>query len=224
MSNSVIHYASITKKITMSIIGLFLAVFLVVHLSINLLLLSSDSGLAFSAAAEFMGTNIFIQIFEKVLFLAFIIHIILGIFLWWVNLKARPIKYAKANVSKTTAGSKWMIHTGVIVFIFLILHFMNFYLVKIGLVPVPEGAAGKHDFYTMATKLFGNLWYSIVYIIAFIGLGIHLNHAIQSGFQSLGLEHSKYTPFIKGVSTIYAIIIAVGFSIIPIYFLINPVG
>ena len=208
----------------MSVIGLFLAVFLVVHLSINLLLLLKDDGVTFSKAAEFMGTNIFIQIFEKVLFLAFIIHIFLGIFLWWVNLKARPVKYVKTNVSKTTAGSKWMIHTGAIVFIFLILHFMNFYFVKIGLVDVPQGAADKHDFYTMTTTLFGNIWYSIVYIIAFIGLGIHLNHSIQSGFQSLGLEHSKYTPFIKGLSTVYAIIIAVGFSIIPIYFLINPVG
>ena len=224
MSNSAIQFASITKKITMSIIGLFLAVFLVVHLSINLLLLLKDGGTLFSEAAEFMGTNIFIQVFEKVLFLAFILHIFLGIFLWWVNLKARPVRYIKTNVSKTTAGSKWMIHTGAIVFIFLILHFMNFYLVKVGIVPVPTGAADKHDFYTMTTMLFSNMWYSIIYIIAFIALGIHLNHSIQSGFQSLGLEHSKYTPFVKGVSTVYAILIAVGFSVIPIYFLINPVG
>ncbi len=219
MSNSVVRYASITKKVTMSLIGLFLAVFLVVHLSINLLLLKGDGGEAFSAAAEFMGTNFFIQIFEKVLFLAFIVHILLGIFLWWVNLQSRPVKYVKPNVSKTSAGSKYMIHTGAIVFIFLILHFLNFYLVKIGVVAVPQGANGKHDFYNMAIMLFSNTWYSIVYIIAFIALGIHLNHAIQSGFQSMGWEHSKYTPFVKGFSTFYAIVIAVGFSIIPLVFL-----
>jgi succinate dehydrogenase / fumarate reductase cytochrome b subunit len=204
----------------MSLIGLFLAVFLVVHLSINLLLLMNDGGEAFSAAAEFMGTNIFIQIFEKVLFLAFILHILLGIFLWWVNLKARPVKYVKPNVSKTSTGSKFMIHTGVIVLIFLFLHFLNFYLVKVGVVPVPEGAEDKHDFYNMVIMLFSNMWYSIIYIISFIALGIHLNHAIQSGFQSMGWEHSKYTPCIKKLSTVYAIVIAVGFSIIPIYFLI----
>jgi len=219
MSDSVVRYASITKKVTMSLIGLFLAVFLVVHLSINLLLLMNDGGEAFSAAAEFMGTNIFIQIFEKVLFLAFILHILLGIFLWWVNLKARPVKYVKPNVSKTSTGSKFMIHTGVIVLIFLFLHFLNFYLVKVGVVPVPKGAEDKHDFYNMVTMLFGNMWYSIIYIISFIALGIHLNHAIQSGFQSLGWEHSKYTPCIKKLSTVYAIVIAVGFSIIPIYFI-----
>lgn len=222
MSNSVVRYASITKKITMSIIGLFLAVFLVVHLSINLLLLAGDGGAAFSEAAEFMGTNIFIKIFEKVLFLAFILHIALGIFLWAYNKSARPVGYVKSNVSKTSSGSKFMIHTGIIIFIFLILHFIHFYFVKIGLVTVPEGAADKHDFYTMAILLFGNIYYTIIYIISFIALGIHMNHALQSAFQSLGLEHSKYTPFIKGLSTVYAFVLAIGFSIIPIILLINP--
>ncbi len=221
MSNTVVRYASITKKITMSIIGLFLAVFLVVHLSINLLLLNSDGGVAFAAAAEFMGTNIFIKIFEKVLFLAFILHILLGIFLWWVNRQARPVRYVKANNSKTSPGSKFMIHTGIIVLIFLILHFMHFYFVKIGLVPVPEGAENNHDFYNMAVVLFSNIYYSLIYIVSFIGLGIHMNHAFQSAFQSLGLEHSKYTPIIKGISTVYAVSITVGFSIIPIFFLVT---
>ncbi len=220
MSNSLLHYASITKKISMSIIGLFLAVFLLVHLGINLLLLKGDEGEAFAAAAEFMGTNFLIKIFEKVLFLAFILHIVLGIFLWFQNRSARPIGYVKSNESKTTPGSKFMIHTGIIVFLFMVLHFINFYFVKIGLVSVPDGVADKHDFYTMAHLLFTNVWYSAIYIVSFIGLGIHLNHAIQSGFQSLGLEHSKYTPIIKGLSTVYSIIIAVGFTIIPVYYLI----
>lgn len=220
MSNSLLHYASITKKISMSIIGLFLAVFLLVHLGINLLLLKGDEGEAFAAAAEFMGTNFLIKIFEKVLFLAFILHIVLGIFLWFQNRSARPIGYVKSNESKTTPGSKFMIHTGIIVFLFMVLHFINFYFVKIGLVSVPDGVTDKHDFYTMAHLLFTNVWYSAIYIVSFIGLGIHLNHAIQSGFQSLGLEHSKYTPFVKGLSTVYSIIIAVGFTIIPVYYLI----
>lgn len=220
MSNTVVRYASITKKITMSIIGLFLAVFLVVHLSINLLLLLGDGGEAFTAAAEFMGTNIFIVIFEKVLFIAFILHILLGIFLWWYNRNARPVKYVKSNVSKTSAGSKFMIHTGIIVFIFLILHFIHFYFIKIGLVEPPVGI-DKHDFYTMAFLLFNNVLYSVIYIISFIGLGIHMNHAFQSAFQSLGLEHSKYTPWIKGISTVYAFVISIGFSIIPIFIMLT---
>lgn len=219
MSNSFLNFASITKKVSMSIIGLFLAVFLIVHLGINLLLLKGDGGTAFGAASEFMGTNPVIKVFEWVLFAAFIIHIILGIALWIYNRKARPVRYVKATASETSFMSKYMIHTGIIVFIFLIIHFINFYFVKIGLVAVPEGAHGNHDFYNMAIILFQQPLYSIIYIISLLGLGFHLNHAIQSGFQSLGWNHSKYTPIVKAASTIYSLAITIGFIVIPLYFL-----
>jgi len=221
MSNSLLNYASITKKITMSLIGLFLAVFLVVHLVINLMLLLNDGGDMFTAAAEFMGTNPFIQVFEKVLFLAFIIHIFLGIILWFQNNSARPTGYYKANVSETSLMSKYMIHTGIILFIFLGLHFINFYFAKVGLIEGFPIRDGHPDFYAMAIALFKQPLYSVIYLVSFLALGFHLNHAIQSAFQSMGWEHSKYTAFIKLLSTAYAIMITVGFSIIPIYFLIG---
>ncbi len=98
---------------------------------------------------------------------------------------------------------------------------MHFYFVKVGLVSAPAGAASSHDFYAMAEMLFSQPLYSIIYIFSFLVLGFHLNHSIQSGFQSLGLNHSKYTPAIKLISTIYAIAITVGFTVIPIYYLIT---
>lgn len=220
MSNSLLKYASITKKISMSIIGLFLAIFLLVHLTINLLLLLNDGGEAFRAAAEFMGTNPLIMVFEYVLFAAFIVHVVLGFALWLQNRMARPVGYQKANVSKTSFLSKYMMHTGAIIFIFLIMHFIHFYFVKIGLVDGLMDGHGHPDFYNMSIQLFQIPMYSIIYIVSFLALGFHLNHAIQSGFQSLGLEHSKYTSAIKGLSTVYSLIITIGFAIIPIYFLI----
>ena len=223
MSNSFLNYASITKKITMSLIGLFLAVFLVVHLVINLMLLLNDGGESFTAAAEFMGTNPFIQVFEKVLFAAFAIHMILGVILWAQNNAARPTGYYKANVSETSLMSKFMIHTGVIIMIFLVLHFIHFYFIKIGI--DLKGTAvmvdGHPDFYTMAIDLFKQPLYTVIYLVSFLALGFHLNHAIQSAFQSMGWEHSKYTPFIKGLSTAYALMITIGFSIIPIIILMK---
>jgi succinate dehydrogenase / fumarate reductase cytochrome b subunit len=218
MSKSLLHFASITKKISISIIGLFLSVFLVVHLGINLLILKTDPS-AFAAAVEFMGTNPVIRVFEVVLFAAFILHILVAIFLWFQNKQARPIDYARPNESKTSFMSKYMIHTGIIIFIFLILHFIHFYFVKVGLVNVPEGAEGQHDFYNMARNLFAIPLYSGIYILSFLALGFHLNHAIQAGFQSLGLNHTKYTPCIKNFSTIFAVIITLGFTFIPIYLL-----
>jgi succinate dehydrogenase / fumarate reductase cytochrome b subunit len=94
--------------------------------------------------------------------------------------------------------------------------------VKLGWTSAPEGpmlVAGNHDFYHMAINLFSSTWYSVLYIVLIIILGFHLNHAFQSAFQSFGLNHSKYTPFIKAVGTIYSILIPLGFIAIPLYFL-----
>jgi len=204
----------------MSILGLFLAAFLLVHLTINLMLILPDEGEWFRASAEFMGTNPLIKVFEIVLFAAFIVHILMGIILWFENNSARPVGYQKTNVSKTSLMSKYMIHTGIIVFIFLGLHFIHFYFVKVGLISGLMDAEGHPDFYNSAIELFKQPLYAIIYIISFLALGFHLNHAIQSGFQSLGWEHSKYTAAIKIVSTLYSLLVAIGFSIIPIYFLI----
>jgi len=62
--------------------------------------------------------------------------------------------------------------------------------------------------------------FSIIYIIAFVVLGIHLKHAFEAAFQTLGLNHSKYTPIINAIGTIYSIIVPLGFIIIPVYFIL----
>jgi succinate dehydrogenase / fumarate reductase cytochrome b subunit len=202
----------------MGAFGLFLAMFLLVHLTINLLLLCGDGGKLFMAASEFMKTNIFIKVFEYVLFGGFFVHILFGVLVTLKNWASRPVRYFTPNKSTTSFFSKYMIYTGAIVFVFLLLHFMHFFFVKLGWVTAPAGV-DKHDFYTMAVMLFTNKIYSIIYIAFFLFLGFHLNHAIQSGFQTLGLNHNKYNATIKTVSTIYALIVTVGFTIVPVYFM-----
>lgn len=218
MSKSLFNLASITKKITISIIGLFLAVFLVIHMGINLLTLCPNPEL-FDSAVGFMGSPI-MKVLEIVLFASFILHIFVAIWLWFQNNSARPIGYVRSNESKTSFMSKYMIHTGIIILIFLILHFMHFFFVKVGFVQgIINPETGEPDFYTITRELFKQPLYSFIYILSFLALGFHLNHAIQAGFQSLGLNHTKYTPCIKNFSTIYAVIITIGFTIIPLYFL-----
>lgn len=165
-----------------------------------------------------MSSNLLIKIFEIVLFAGFIIHIALALAVTFKNWASRPVRYYVTNKSHTTFFSKYMFHTGLIIFIFLILHFMNFYFVKLGLVNPPPGL-DKHDFYNMAILLFSNKIYSFIYIAFFIFLGFHLNHSIQSGLQTLGLNHTTYNKTIKIISALYAIIVCVGFSIIPVYFM-----
>ncbi len=210
--------SSLTKKLIMSLAGLFLMVFLLVHLTINLFMLLPDHGELFKGAVHFMTTNPIIKIFEVVLFSGFIIHMFVGVILWIKNACSRPVRYYKSNQSETSFFSKYMIYTGAVVFIFLIIHFMNFYFVKLGWVSAPEGI-DKHDFYTMAIMLFSNKLYSILYIILIALLGFHLNHALQSGIQTIGFNHNRYTVCVKRFSTFYAILITLGFCVIPLYFL-----
>jgi succinate dehydrogenase / fumarate reductase cytochrome b subunit len=282
--------ASISKKIVVACVGLFLLLFLLVHLGINLCLLRPDDGAWYIAASNFMGTNYIVKVFEVVLFAVLFIHIVLTIALQIQNWKARPVRYHQPSKSKTSAASKTMIWTGGLVLCFLILHFANFYFVKMGWVEgkymiqseelitsemqkeymdLTQGKLGEEetiafqnkmekinaiitkaeteelysddlkwirnlsaadvepleglvegvepDFYHMSFDLFKNKAYSIIYILLFIALAFHLVHAMQSAFQTLGLNHNKYNKFIEGFSWIYAIVIALGFTIIPIY-------
>jgi len=202
----------------MSLAGLFLCVFLLVHLGINLTLLLNDGGVVFQEAVEFMSLP-FVKVFEVVLFGGFLIHIIWGVILVIQNWLARPQSYAVTNNSQTSFFSKYMVHTGAVIFAFLCLHFVNFYFVKLGFVSIPEGATSKHDFYHMAIKLFSQPVYSFIYIAFMFFLSFHLNHAFQSAFQTLGMNHPKYTPAIKWIGLGYSIIVPAGFAIIPVYFL-----
>lgn len=216
--------SSITKKVIMSLAGLFLIIFLLVHLGINLFLLPIVEGNReiFLAAAEFMATFWPVKVMEVVLFGGFILHGLYGIIVQLQNWKARGSKnYAVASKTKATFASKTMIYTGILVLLFLILHLYQFYFVKLGLI---EGAMlpdGHPDFYTIAVNLFTNdMVFSMIYIISFVFLGFHLYHAFQSAFQTLGWNHPKYTPIVKLIGNIYTVVVPLGFIIIPLYFMI----
>ncbi|KZK74901.1 MAG: succinate dehydrogenase [Pelodictyon luteolum] len=207
--------SSIARKSLMALAGLFLAVFLPVHLGVNLLLLAQDGGRSFSVAAEFMATNPLIRIAEPVLFLGFLLHILYGLMVSGANRAARPVGYQRPNSSDTSLLSKYMFHTGLVVLVFLALHLADFWMLKVGLVAPPEGI-DRHDFYSRALILFQSPWYSSFYIASFLFLGFHLNHAIQSAFQTLGVNHSRYTPLLKIAGSVYAVIMTAGFSLIPL--------
>lgn len=202
--------SSISKKFVMALAGLFLLAFLPVHLGINFMLLNSDPE-PFNSAAHFMATFAPIKVVEIILILAFLIHIIYGLILQIQNWAARPMRYKSGNKAETSFFSKFMIWTGGIIFIFLIIHFTNFYFIKIGLI---EG--DPENFYSIAHQLFAMPGYIIFYWICFVGLGFHLYHAFSSAFQTVGLNHRTWTPVVNTVAVLYAIIIPAGFASIPL--------
>lgn len=194
----------------MALAGLFLLTFLPLHLIINLMLLKSDPD-PFNEAARFLATFPLIKIFEVVLFGAILIHISWGILIQIQNWLARPVGYVSINKSETSFFSRFMIWTGASVLTFLVLHFFNFYFIKLGLVP-----GNPDDFYTIAHNLFKIPSYNYIYLVCFLLLGFHLYHAFYSAFQTLGLNHRIWTPIVKAVALIYAIVLPAGFAFISI--------
>jgi succinate dehydrogenase / fumarate reductase cytochrome b subunit len=208
--------SSIVRKFIMALSGLFLIVFLITHLLINSLTLASSKDL-FNEAAHFMATNPIIYAMQYVLALGFIIHIGMGIKLTIQNKRARSQEYVYNKMSKNTdLSSRSMIVSGGLVIVFLALHLRD-YFYQMKFVGLPEGTTD----YDLVVNLFTNPYYTAVYVIAFIVLGIHLNHGFKSAFQSMGANHKKYNPLIKIVSTAYSIVIALGFSTIAIFHFIN---
>ncbi len=207
---SKILFSSITKKFVMALAGLFLLTFLPLHLIINFMLLKSEPG-PFNTAAHFMATFPVIRIMEIILFGAILIHVSWGILLQIQNWLARPVGYVRSNKSETSFFSRFMIWTGAIVLTFLILHWFNFYFIKIGLV-----AGNPEDFYSVVHNLFKIPAYDYIYLACFTLLGFHLFHAFYSAFQTLGLNHRLWNPVVKPIALFYAIIIPAGFAFISI--------
>ena len=163
---SKIFFSSISKKFVMALAGLFLLTFLPVHLIINLMLLKSEPE-PFNKAAHFMATFPLVKIMEIVLISAILIHISWGIFLQIQNWLARPVGYVSGNKAETSFFSRFMIWTGATVLTFLVLHFFNFYFIKIGLVK-----GNPEDFYSVAHNLFKIPAYNYIYLACFTSAGI----------------------------------------------------
>jgi len=224
--------ASIGKKLLMSVSGLFLILFLFVHLTLNsFLLLDSclgfERGQMFNAGAHFMVTNPFIKVIEPMLALGFMVHIIYSLILTFQNMKARgPQRYASGN--KTT-GVEWssqnMLVLGIAIFAFLIVHMFDFYMKMRGYTApkLPEvtfpffGSMAKgDDAYSLVNATFKILPIVILYVIGSVALAFHLAHGFWSSFQTFGWNNTKWLPRLKSVSTIFAIILGGGFTIIAV--------
>jgi succinate dehydrogenase / fumarate reductase cytochrome b subunit len=227
MSN--IFTSSIGKKFWMALMGLFLCVFLVLHMSINLLILLEDRSY-FDTAVEIMSSAP-VKVMEIVLFGGIALHIFLGVLLQIKNWMARPVRYAKKHSSENSFFSKYMIWTGGIIFIFFCIHFMHFFFYKMGwfgfepdaqirALADKAGIEANHNFYDLARVLFASKAWCYIYIGFMVLLSFHMIHAFQSAFQSIGWNHPTYTPIIKWLGNIYAVAIPLGFAIIPLYFLI----
>lgn len=209
--------SSIGKKVVMGLTGLFLISFLVIHCFLNSLIFFNDGGLTFNAGAHFMATNWLIRAMEIVLFVGIIIHIIQALILTIQNRRARPIPYAKVNgQANSTWYSRSMGLLGTLILIFLIVHLSHFW-VKSRFTGLPgHDANGHENLYAVMQTTFAYGWVVLLYTLSMVSLAYHLLHGFQSSFQTLGLNHRKYTPFIKKFGVAFSIIIPVIFAAMPL--------
>lgn len=218
-----IFSSSIGRKLIMSITGLFLLIFLLVHLTVNLMLLVGD-GSQFNIAAHFMGTNPVIEIVEPILAAGFIIHILYASIITLMNRRARPIGYSKTDSNPLSSwSSKNMYILGATILTFLVIHISNFYWqIAFGKLPtINVENTIMDDTYLLVSSLFINYWwYDLIYIAGAVFLGLHLSHGFWAAFQTLGWNNKLWIKRLEVIAYVYAIIIGGGFAIIPIYFLI----
>jgi len=218
--------SSLGQKYIMALTGLFLISFLIVHLSGNLQLLADDGGESFNVYAEFMSNNFIIRIISIGLYTFIILHAIQGIILAIQNRKAKGSKYRKGEPAGATWQAKNMALLGILVFAFLLLHMGDFwwkmrFTDELAMVTYEGRTEPVEDIYTRVHVAFQQPWIVIAYVIGVIALAFHLIHGFQSSFQSLGLNHKKYTQFIKGFGIVFSILLCAGFALIPIIHYLN---
>ena len=219
--------SSIGRKLVMSLTGLFLISFLVIHLLGNLQLLLPDGGEAFNVYAKFMTTNPLIKFISIGLYLGILLHAIQGLLIVLSNKKAKGSKYAVQTLENGSWMSKNMGLLGTFILFFLCVHMGDFWFKMKFTDSIPmvtyDGVMVK-DLYTRVATAFSQLWIVVVYLIGMIALALHLWHGFQSAFTTLGVRHKKYTPLIKLMGIGFSITIPLLYAIIPIFMFFTKVG
>jgi len=214
--------SSIGKKLVMALSGLFLVMFLLVHLIGNLQLFYNDDGVSFNVYAHFMTTNPLVFFLSFGLYATILLHAIQGVLIAWKNKQAKGSNYAVTTYKNGTWMSKNMALLGILIFAFLCIHMGDFWWkMKFTDSIISVSYEGYDyqvkDLYTRVMTAFKVWWIVAIYIIGLIALSLHLIHGFSSAFTTLGLEHKKYTPLIKLIGWSYSVLIPLGFAAIPLY-------
>jgi len=207
--------SSIGKKQVMAITGLMLVMFLLAHLIGNFLFLLGPD--AFNSYGHAMINNPLLIPMELGLLAIFVSHLVLAIWTTIENKSARPTPY----YFKTTRGggsnfaSSTMPYTGLVILIFLIAHLIHFKYGTYYTTTVSE--VEMRDLYKLVVEYFQNKIWVLWYIFAMISTGVHVSHGFQSVFQSLGINHPRFTPTIKKMSWGVGLFIGIGFSALAVF-------
>ncbi len=191
----------------MALTGLAFCGFLAAHLAGNLMLYGGAD--AFNSYAEHLHSlGPLLTVAELGLLALFLVHVLTGLVLFLQNLKARPQRYAvDHSAGGRTLGSRTMPYTGVLIFMFIVYHLMNFHFVD----------KSHTTIFAIVAAAFANPIQMILYIAAVIVVAVHVSHGFWSLFQTFGANHPKYMPAIKMLGILFAVVVGLGFGFIPVY-------
>ena len=214
--------SSITMKLIMSISGLFLIVFMLLHMTINFLsVIDSFTGKygaadgLFQAGCDFMALPI-ITIMVPVLAAGFLVHIVYAIILTAGNIKARGglNRYAGGSKGKAESwASKNMFLLGIIVLGLVAFH-LNHFWAEMQL----NEFMGEHaeNPYLLLNETFRNWWMVVIYIVWFCALGLHLCHGFWSAFQTIGMSNQIWEKRLTWIGYAFVAILVLGFSAVAV--------
>lgn len=212
--------SSIGQKLTMGLSGIFLILFLVVHVGLNACIWAMDGGEMFNTAAHFMGATVVPRVLEIGLFVFLLLHIIQGLVLEGANRSKRSQGYA---VSYGNRGSKWYSRSmgllGTIILMFLVVHLIHFWIPSrfTGVAETTVTGGGHvHDLFSLMKATFEELWVVILYVLGCISLAYHLAHGFQSAFRTLGVHNKRYVAMLKALGYGFSIIVPLAFAMMPI--------
>jgi succinate dehydrogenase / fumarate reductase cytochrome b subunit len=137
-----------------------------------------------------------------------LLHVGTGLYLFYQNLRARPVRYrVDASGGGQTLGSATMPYTGVLILVFVVFHLLHFTFVD-------KSDAGV---YALVSEAFSSPFYVGLYIAAVSVVGVHVSHGFWSAFQTLGLNHEKYFGLLRAVSVVLAVGLGAGFAFLPVF-------
>jgi succinate dehydrogenase / fumarate reductase cytochrome b subunit len=209
--------SSIGSKFLIAFTGLCLLLFLVAHLAGNLLFIAGPA--AFNEYSHKLVSNPLIYAAELGLVAVFLLHIVKTVSLIAGSYSARPQGYAKKRWAKTkndrsrpSASSSTMILTGAITLMFVVTHLLTF---KFG--TYFETPDGIRDLYRLQLRVFSIPGYVAFYLVAMGVIVFHLWHGVSSAMQSFGVTSPTWTPRIQFLGRGLAVLLGLGFAILPIY-------
>ena len=212
---------TIYLKILMAVSGLVFIGFVLAHMYGNLKAFAGhDAFNEYAHHLRTMGTPILpesgaLWIIRAVLIASLVVHVACAAALWRRARSARTVRYQVKKHTGAIFASRLMRWGGVTILLFVIWHLLNF---TIGKVNVQGGPT--NDPYNLLVDTFDTWWLTLIYLVAMTMLGAHLHHGTWSALQTLGLTGTaRARTRAKRLAFVVALVVTVGFSIVPIFVL-----